>query len=56
MKHIPGHGCASSDSHHKLPIVKKNLKSLKKNDFKCFLNINSRFAMTAHILYKKIGR
>ena len=54
MKHIPGHGCASSDSHHKLPIVKKNLKSLKKNDFKCFSNINSRFAMTAHILYKKI--
>ncbi len=54
MKHIPGHGCANSDSHLKLPVVKKNLELLKKEDFKCFKGLNSRFAMTAHILYKKI--
>ena len=54
IKHIPGHGLATSDSHKKLPIVNKNLKFLNSNDFKCFKNNSSHFAMTAHILYKKI--
>ncbi len=54
IKHIPGHGSAKSDSHLKLPIVNNTLSELKKNDFKCFQNNDSFFAMTAHILYKKI--
>ena len=54
IKHIPGHGLAKLDSHKKLPIVNKDLKYLIKNDFQCFKNTNSLFAMTAHILYKKI--
>ena len=54
IKHIPGHGKASADSHFKLPVVNDDLKSLQKNDFKCFKNIKSHFAMTAHILYSKI--
>ena len=54
IKHIPGHGKANADSHFKLPIVNDNLNILKKNDFKCFKNIGSHFAMTAHILYSKI--
>ncbi|MFL2889315.1 MAG: glycoside hydrolase family 3 N-terminal domain-containing protein [Pelagibacteraceae bacterium] len=54
IKHIPGHGSALADSHKKLPIVTANYKSLKKLDFECFKNVNSQFAMTAHILYKKI--
>tara|TARA_B100000780_G_scaffold264173_1_gene218611 strand:- start:2233 stop:3222 length:990 start_codon:yes stop_codon:yes gene_type:complete len=54
IKHIPGHGKANADSHFKLPVVKDNLKLLKKNDFKCFKNIASHFAMTAHVLYSKI--
>ena len=54
IKHIPGHGLAKLDSHKKLPVVNKDLKYLIKNDFKCFKNTNSIFAMTAHILYKKI--
>ena len=53
IKHIPGHGRANSDSHFKLPVVKADLKLLKK-DFKCFMNIKSHFAMTAHVLYSKI--
>ena len=54
-KHIPGHGCSNVDSHKKLPIVNDNfLNSLMKNDFLAFKNINSHFAMTAHILYKKL--
>ena len=54
IKHIPGHGRANADSHIKLPIVKDDLKLLKKSDFKCFVGIKSHFAMTAHILYSKI--
>ena len=54
IKHIPGHGCASSDSHLKLPKVKLNYKNLNKFDFEPFKSSLSKFAMTAHILYKKI--
>ncbi len=54
IKHIPGHGLAKMDSHKKLPVVNKDFKYLIKNDFKCFKNTKAFFAMTAHILYKKI--
>ena len=56
IKHIPGHGKANVDSHFKLPIIKDNLRSLTRKDFKCFKNLKSHFAMTAHILYEKIDR
>ena len=56
IKHIPGHGLARSDSHKKLPIINKDQNYLMNNDFKCFKNTNSFFAMTAHILYKKIDK
>jgi len=56
IKHIPGHGGANSDSHFILPIVNDTSQSLKKNDFKCFKNMSSFFAMTAHILYTKIDK
>jgi len=54
IKHIPGHGMALSDSHKKLPIVNTGLDKLMKNDFLCFKGVNAHFAMTAHILYKKL--
>ena len=56
IKHIPGHGLANLDSHKKLPIVNKNLNYLLNNDFKCFKNNNSHFAMTAHILFNHIDK
>jgi beta-N-acetylhexosaminidase len=56
IKHIPGHGGANLDSHFGLPKIHDTFKSLKKNDFKCFKNISSFFAMTAHILYTKIDK
>jgi len=56
IKHIPGHGCASLDSHLKMPIVKLNFNSLNQIDFLPFKSSPSKFAMTAHILYKKIDK
>jgi beta-N-acetylhexosaminidase len=53
VKHIPGHGCAISDSHFTMPKVNLSLKSLS-NDFFPFKSNHSKLAMTAHILYKKI--
>tara|TARA_B100001057_G_scaffold392440_1_gene401011 strand:- start:3683 stop:4630 length:948 start_codon:yes stop_codon:yes gene_type:complete len=54
IKHIPGHGLAKVDSHYSTPIINKDLKYLKKNDFKSFKSKNSLFAMTAHVIFKKI--
>jgi beta-N-acetylhexosaminidase len=56
IKHIPGHGSTNVDSHYRLPKVSSSLKLLKKTDFKCFKNISSFFAMTAHILFRKIDK
>tara|TARA_X000001036_G_scaffold411879_1_gene424973 strand:+ start:2162 stop:3106 length:945 start_codon:yes stop_codon:yes gene_type:complete len=54
IKHIPGHGCASLDSHVKTPIVNLNKKKLNRIDFYPFKLSSAKLAMTAHILYKKI--
>ena len=54
IKHIPGHGLASVDSHNFTPLINKDNKYLAKNDFKCFKNKKTLFAMTAHIIFKKI--
>ena len=54
IKHIPGHGLANTDSHHFTPTVNKSLNYLKKNDFLAFKSKNTLFAMTAHIIFKKI--
>ena len=54
IKHIPGHGCATFDSHLKTPNVKLNYKNLNKIDFFPFKSNSCKLAMTAHILYSKI--
>ena len=56
MKHIPGHGCASLDSHIKMPRVRLNYNELNKFHFSPFKGNTSKFAMTAHILYEKIDK
>ena len=54
VKHIPGHGCASADSHKNLPKVNLTYKELNNYDFFPFKKSKSMFAMTAHIMYGKI--
>ena len=54
IKHIPGHGCSTIDSHQKMPKVNLNIKTLDKIDFYPFKSTYSKLAMTAHILYSKI--
>ncbi len=56
IKHIPGHGLAKVDSHKATPVVKSKKKFLLKNDFKCFKNKKSLFAMTAHVIYEDIDK
>ncbi len=56
IKHIPGHGCSTLDTHKKLPKVNLNIRYLDDIDFFPFKNSRSRFAMTAHILYRKLDK
>lgn len=55
IKHIPGHGCAGSDSHKELPAVDTPHGTLSANDFVPFRALNRMpWAMTAHVLYRDI--
>jgi len=56
VKHVPGHGAATADSHKKTPKVHLNLKDLNKVDFYPFKSSKSKFAMTAHILFPNIDK
>jgi beta-N-acetylhexosaminidase len=55
IKHIPGHGRASVDSHESLPIVDASLDVLRETDFIPFQELNDApWGMTAHITYTAI--
>ena len=55
MKHIPGHGRATLDSHFALPIIDDTKEILMKEDFSVFAAMNHLpWAMTAHIVYSDI--
>lgn len=55
IKHIPGHGRGTSDSHLELPVVDTSLEELRRTDFATFKNLrDQKFAMTAHILFKAL--
>ena len=54
IKHIPGHGCSSKDSHLSMPKVNLSEKVLNKKDFYPFKSSKAKLAMTAHIVYSKI--
>jgi beta-N-acetylhexosaminidase len=55
MKHMPGHGRASSDSHVALPRVSSSSEELSATDFVPFRSLNQcPMAMTAHVIYEAI--
>ena len=57
MKHIPGHGRATADSHLELPVVKAKLADLAAVDFLPFHMLNDLpAAMTAHVVYTTVDR
>lgn len=55
MKHIPGHGRASADSHLELPTVSASADDLRRQDFEPFKSLSHLpAAMTAHVLYSAL--
>jgi len=55
MKHIPGHGRATADSHLALPRVAAGAEELSATDFVTFRSLNQcPMAMTAHVVYEGI--
>ncbi|MCF8474473.1 MAG: beta-N-acetylhexosaminidase [Emcibacter sp.] len=55
IKHIPGHGRATADSHKALPVVDTSLDILQETDFAPFKALNNMpLAMTAHIIYSAV--
>ena len=55
MKHAPGHGRSTVDSHHDLPVVKASRLDLESTDFVPFTGLaDCPMAMTAHVIYSAI--
>jgi beta-N-acetylhexosaminidase len=55
LKHIPGHGRATADSHKRLPVVNADRKTLDATDFAAFRPLAMLpMAMTAHVVFTAI--
>ncbi len=55
MKHLPGQGRATSDSHVGLPVVGDDVATLESSDFAPFAALSDLpMAMTAHIVYSAV--
>lgn len=55
IKHIPGHGRATMDSHYDLPRVSASLEELKATDFAPFADLKDvPMGMTAHLVYEAL--
>src|SRR5258705_6846388 len=55
LKHIPGHGRATADSHVRLPTVDTGQKELERTDFAAFQPLaDLPMAMTAHVVFSGI--
>jgi beta-N-acetylhexosaminidase len=55
VKHLPGHGRATADSHHNLPVVDTDRATLESTDFAAFRPLASLpLGMTAHVVFSAI--
>ncbi|GEC15288.1 beta-N-acetylhexosaminidase [Nitrobacter winogradskyi] len=55
LKHIPGHGRATADTHHRLPVVDTLKDELEAVDFAAFRPLSDLpMAMTAHVVFSAI--
>jgi beta-N-acetylhexosaminidase len=52
LKHIPGHGRATADSHERVPVVNTDRTTLESTDFAAFRPLRALpIAMTAHVVF-----
>jgi len=57
LKHIPGHGRATADTHFKLPVVDTPKAELERTDFAAFRPLaDLPMAMTAHVVFSALDR
>jgi beta-N-acetylhexosaminidase len=55
IKHMPGHGRATEDSHLALPVVRTSLRELERTDFAPFRALaHMPVAMTAHVVFAAV--
>jgi beta-N-acetylhexosaminidase len=55
LKHIPGHGRATADSHFRLPTVDTSPEELNRTDFAAFQPLaDLPMAMTAHVVFSAL--
>jgi beta-N-acetylhexosaminidase len=55
LKHIPGHGRATADTHLRLPVVDTSKAELEKTDFAAFRELaDLPMAMTAHVVFSAL--
>jgi beta-N-acetylhexosaminidase len=55
LKHIPGHGRATADSHFRLPTVDTLRAELERTDFAAFIPLaDLPMAMTAHVVFSAL--
>ncbi|MBB4259631.1 MULTISPECIES: beta-N-acetylhexosaminidase [unclassified Bradyrhizobium] len=55
LKHIPGHGRATADTHFKLPTVDTPRGELERTDFAAFKPLSDLpMAMTAHVVFSAV--
>jgi beta-N-acetylhexosaminidase len=55
LKHLPGHGRAGADSHHRLPVVDTDRATLEATDFAAFRPLAGLpLGMTAHVVFSAI--
>jgi beta-N-acetylhexosaminidase len=55
LKHIPGHGRATADTHFRLPVVDTPRAELERTDFAAFRPLaDLPMAMTAHVVFSAI--